>query len=173
MAAIVLFVFVLLATAAHATQSSAPPPSTTHIKLYAHEVVSGRHPTAVTVARAPTTKASKTFFGEVFVMDDILTTAADDTGKPVGRAQGTYCSASRDSFTLLMDVTFVFTAGEFNGSSLGIVGRNDVRADVRELPVVGGTGVFRWARGYAQLSTSKFDLKSGDSTIEYNIFVRH
>ncbi|XP_003578858.1 dirigent protein 22 [Brachypodium distachyon] len=165
-------VLVLLVTAVPGAQATASPstPKTTHIKLLWHEVVSGRHPTAIQVAGAATTNSSKSFFGAVYVTDDLLTT----TDKvPGGRSQGTYASASKDAFALLMAMNFVFTAGEYNGSSIAIFGRNEVQAGVREMPIVGGTGVFRWARGYALASTRKFNLKTGDADVEYNLFIRH
>ncbi|CAI9100971.1 OLC1v1038169C1 [Oldenlandia corymbosa var. corymbosa] len=50
---------------------------------------------------------------------------------------------------------------------------NSVFDKVREMPVVGGSGVFRLARGYAQAKTVVFDLKSGDAIVEYNVYVFH
>ncbi|KAI5002110.1 hypothetical protein ZWY2020_026760 [Hordeum vulgare] len=91
----------------------------------------------------------------------------------MGRAQGTYIAAGKDQLALLMLMNFVFTAGEYNGSSVAIMGRNAVFTEVREMAVVGGTGVFRWARGYAQARTHTLDLKTGDATVEYNVFVMH
>ncbi|CAN6335698.1 unnamed protein product [Urochloa humidicola] len=124
----------------------------------------------VTVARAPTTNASKTLFGNVMVIDDPLTDGPD----LVGRAQGTYASAGagKDVPAVAMAMTFVFQ-GPYNGSSVAIMGRNEVGAHVREMAVVGGTGVFRWARGYAQARTHAFSLTTGDATVEYNLFIRH
>ncbi|XP_010239483.1 dirigent protein 21 [Brachypodium distachyon] len=80
-----LVIFVLLATAA-GSQATAPPsaPNTTHIKLLWHEVVSGRHPMAIQAASVPTTNASKSFFGAVYVTDDLLTDALLQIGTSVG-----------------------------------------------------------------------------------------
>jgi hypothetical protein len=41
------------------------------------------------------------------------------------------------------------------------------------MPVVGGSGLFRFARGYAQFSTHWIDLKTGDACVEYNVYVFH
>jgi hypothetical protein len=119
------------------------------------------------VARAASTNTSKTSFGVVFVIDDPL------SSRLVGRAQGTYISAGREEVALLMNMNFVFTAGSYNGSSVAIMGRNAVFDDVREMAVVGGTGVFRWARGYALARTYALDLKTGDATVLYNFFITH
>ena len=175
MASVAFFVVVLLAIAAPVTLSvaAAAGGKETHIKVYWHDVVSGASPTAVEVARAATTKASKSFFGAVYVLDDALTEGPGlDSSGLVGRAQGTYISAGKDALALLMNMNFVFTAGRYNGSSVAIMGRNEVSSAVREMAVVGGTGVFRWARGYAQARTYTFDLKTGDATVEYNVFIR-
>ncbi|CAN1772852.1 Dirigent protein 20 [Linum perenne] len=88
----------------------------THLKFYFHDIVSGRNPTAVPVARAEMTNTSR---------------------------------------------------------NLSVLGRNNPFSGVREMPVVGGSGVFRFARGYAQARTHWIDLKSGDAVVEYNVYVFH
>ncbi|KAF8726311.1 hypothetical protein HU200_019771 [Digitaria exilis] len=163
---ILLPLFLLLASAAGEKQ--------THIKLYWHDVVSGANPTAVPVARAAVTNTSKTAFGVVIVIDDPLTNGPDlNSGKPIGRAQGTYISAGKDELSLMMNMNFVFQSGKFNGSTVAIMGRNAVFTAVREMSIVGGTGVFRMARGYAQARTYSSDLKTGDATVEYNLYISH
>ncbi|KAF4369015.1 hypothetical protein F8388_013344 [Cannabis sativa] len=46
-----------------------------------------------------------------------------------------------------------FQAGKYNGSCLSILGHNSILSALREMPVVGGTGLFRFARGYALAKT--------------------
>ncbi|TKW07251.1 hypothetical protein SEVIR_7G295800v4 [Setaria viridis] len=164
----------LLATTAASAASSGGGEKQTHIKLYWHDVVSGPSPTAVQVAHAAVTNTSKTGFGAVVVIDDPLTEGPDlKSSKPLGRAQGTYIAAGKDEVSLMMNMNFVFQAGKYNGSTVAIMGRNAVFNAVREMAVVGGTGVFRMARGYAQARTHTFDLKTGDATVEYNIYIKH
>ncbi|XP_019056320.1 PREDICTED: dirigent protein 22-like [Tarenaya hassleriana] len=145
----------------------------THIKFYFHDIVSGRNPTAVRVAEADVTNASRTLFGDVMVMDDPLTILPDPASETVGYAQGMYVSASRTELSLLMVLNFAFKGGDFNGSSLSVLGRNAVFSGVREMPIVGGNGAFRFARGYAQAKTYSFDLKTGDAVVEYDVYVMH
>ena len=171
-------IVLLLAVAAPVLQSqtawAAGAEKETHIKVYWHDVYSGPSPTAVQVAQAATTNASKTSFGMVVVIDDPLTDGPDlNSSRLVGRAQGTYIASGKDSLALLMNMNFVFTAGKYNGSSVAIMGRNSVMDHVREMAVIGGAGVFRWARGYAQARTHTFDLNTGDASVEYNVFIRH
>ena len=175
-AAAVLLVVLLpiLVAAAPAASAASSGEKSTHIKLYWHDVVSGPSPTAVPVARAAVTNTSKTAFGAVVVIDDPLTEGPDlKSSKPLGRAQGTYIGAGKDEVSLMMNMNFVFQAGKYNGSTVAIMGRNAVFDAVREMAVVGGTGVFRMARGYAQARTHTFDLNTGDATVEYNLYIRH
>ncbi|OEL33692.1 Dirigent protein 19 [Dichanthelium oligosanthes] len=172
-AAAVLLLLPILA-AVPAASAAASGEKSTHIKLYWHDVVSGPSPTAVQVARAAVTNTSKTGFGAVVVIDDPLTEGPDlKSSKPLGRAQGTYIAAGKDEVSLLMNMNFVFQAGKYNGSTIAIMGRNAVFNAVREMAIVGGTGVFRMARGYAQARTHTLDLKTGDATVEYNLYIKH
>lgn len=145
----------------------------THLHFFFHDVVSGLSPTAIRVAQAPTTSLSTTGFGAVVMMDDPLTEGPDRSSKLLGHAQGMYALASQEEAGLLMAMNLAIVAGDFNGSTLAVLGRNTVFSDVREMPVVGGTGKFRFARGYALARTHKFDLLTGDAVVEYDIYVRH
>ncbi|KAM1096521.1 hypothetical protein TB2_013782 [Malus domestica] len=135
--------------------------------------LSGRTPTAVQVAEAPITDTSMTGFGTVVMMDDPLTIGPESNSKLVGKAQGIYAVASQSEVGFLMALNFVFVEGKYNGSTLSVLGRNAVLSAVREMPIVGGSGLFRFARGYAHASTHQFDIKTGDAVVEYNVYVFH
>ena len=159
-----------------ATAASAAGEKETHLRVFWHDVVSGgpNVSTVVQVAGGPSSNASATGFGSVVVIDDPLTEGPDlNSSTPLGRAQGTYISAGKDEVALLMNMNFVFQAGAYNGSTVAIMGRNPVFDAVREMAVVGGTGVFRMARGYAQARTHTLDLNTGDATVEYNLYINH
>ncbi|KAI0510634.1 hypothetical protein KFK09_011242 [Dendrobium nobile] len=145
----------------------------THLHFFFHDVVSGLSPTAIRVAQAPTTSLSTTGFGAVVMIDDPLTEGPDRNSKLLGHAQGMYALASQEEAGLLMAMNLAFVSGDFNGSSLAVLGRNTVLSDVREMPVVGGSGKFRFARGYALARTHQFDLFTGDAVVEYDVYVRH
>ncbi|CAN1307700.1 Dirigent protein 23 [Linum perenne] len=55
-------------------------------------------------------------------------------------------------------------------SSLSIMGKNPAMDPTRELPVLGGTGLFRLARGYAELKTISLN-SAGDAVVHYNVTV--
>ncbi|KAG2686871.1 hypothetical protein I3760_09G026900 [Carya illinoinensis] len=132
-----------------------------HLHFYFHDIVAGRNPTAVRVAEALMTNRSSTGFGAVVMIDDPLTVRPEPNSRIVGRAQGLYASASQTD------------RGKYNGSTLSVLGRNTVFSPVREFPIIGGSGLFRFARGYAHARTHVFNLTSGDAVVEYNVYVFH
>lgn len=132
---------------------------TTHLNFYFHDILSGKNPSAVQIAGPQNSTA---YFGTTRMMDDALTQGPEITSKLVGRAQGIYGIAAQQELSLLMVMNFAFSEGAYNGSSISIVGRNPVLHDVREMPIVGGSGLFRSARGYALAHTVWFD-KTGDA----------
>ncbi|KAJ7975970.1 Dirigent protein [Quillaja saponaria] len=143
-----------------------------HLHFYFHETVGGQNATAVRVAQSPVTKTSSTEFGAVVVMDDPLTIGPELSSRIVGKAQGIYTFASQNEIGLLMVLNFVFTEGKYNGSTLSVLGRNAVLSTVREMPIVGGSGIFRFARGYAQARTHNL-VNSNTVVVEYNVYVFH
>ncbi|KAJ9132721.1 hypothetical protein P3X46_033558 [Hevea brasiliensis] len=145
----------------------------THLHFYLHDTFSGRNPTVVEVAQSNMTHSSPTLFGLMNVMDDPLTEGPESTSKEVGRAQGFYGSSGQKEMGLLMAMSLVFTTGKFNGSSLTILGRNPAMEPHRELPIIGGSGVFRLARGFAALKTYYYNASNGDAIVEYNVAVIH
>ncbi|OWM69259.1 dirigent protein 22-like [Punica granatum] len=143
-----------------------------HFRFYWHDVLSGMNPTSVMVVKP--VNGSRTLFGQVNMIDNALTLDPDPSSKLVGHAQGFYAPTSQDlPLGMLMAMNFVFIEGKYNGSTITILGRNPVFNAVREMPVVGGSGLFRFARGYVQLRTHNFDPKTGDATVEYNAYVFH
>lgn len=143
----------------------------THLHFYFHDIVSGPDMTAVRVAGPPASGKSLAAFGTVFVIDDPLTAGPELGSRMVGRAQGMYGLAALHELGLAMVVNFCFEEGEYKGSCLSLLGRNQVFSEVREMPIVGGSGTFRFARGYAQARTHK--ITAEEATVEYNMFVYH
>lgn len=176
MANLYLFTILAISSMAMITVRSEPPvpfngaQKLTQLHFYLHETTS----TSVQVAQSPTTNQSSTFFGAVFVIDDLLRVGPDAGSRLIGRAQGLSVSASMESATaLLMATNFVFTEGKFNGSSITMLGRNNLAAAERELPIVGGSGVFRFANGYVLTKTHSIDSKEGVVIAEYDLYVLH
>ncbi|KAK2378800.1 dirigent protein [Trifolium repens] len=144
-----------------------------HFRFYWHDILSGKNPTSIIIVPPTLILNTTTYFGSVNMFDDPLTLGPQLSSKLVGKAQGFYASASQDDFGFLMAMNLAFIEGKYNGSSITILGRNSGINKVREMPVVGGSGLFRFARGYAQANTYKYDPKSGDAIVEYNVYVFH
>uniref|UniRef100_A0A2P2NFN8 Dirigent protein n=1 Tax=Rhizophora mucronata TaxID=61149 RepID=A0A2P2NFN8_RHIMU len=150
-------------------------PKKANIQFYMHDIVSGPNATAIQVAGKENSTSSDpiaAMFGAIYVMDNPLTVRPDYNSTVIGRAQGIYAMSSQQKeFSLLMTLTMAFTAGPYNGSSISVVGRNPILQQVREMPVVGGTGIFRLARGYCLARTHSTDQM--DAIIGYNVTVIH
>ncbi|KAB2034723.1 hypothetical protein ES319_D04G105000v1 [Gossypium barbadense] len=142
-----------------------------HLHFYFHDIVSGKNATVIRVAGASSTHRSSSFFGDIYVIDDPLTIKPDINSKMVGKAQGMYAYSSHTEISLLMVLNFAFTEGKYNGSTLSVLARNEAFSTMPEMPIVGGTGVFRFARGYAQARTRS--MSQVEAIVEYNVFVFH
>ncbi|KAF3498580.1 hypothetical protein DY000_02029251 [Brassica cretica] len=57
-----------------------------------------------------------------------------------------YAGAAQKELGFLMAMNFAFKTGKYNGSTITIFGRNTAMSEVREMPIVGGSGIFRFAR---------------------------
>ncbi|KAL6995016.1 hypothetical protein U1Q18_005150, partial [Sarracenia purpurea var. burkii] len=156
--------------------SEAKKPKVARIEFYMHDVVGGSSPTAVQVAGRSSNVSNldpiAAMFGSIFVMDNPLTVAPHMNSTLIGRAQGIYAMSSQyDEFSLLMTLTYNFVSGPYNGSSFSVVGRNPIMREVREMPIVGGTGMFRFARGYCLAKT--YSTHQMDAVIGYNVTLVH
>ncbi|XP_042005964.1 dirigent protein 22-like [Salvia splendens] len=149
-------------------------PKVTKLHFYYHN---SRNPemnlSAVQVASAPVFSAQPPYFGVLTITDDPLTAGPEISSKRVGYAQGFYATSSLEEVSMLMGVTFVFTDGECNGSTLAVLGRNPIEERYRELPIVGGTGVFRLARGIVTLQTYFFNFTMALAIVEMNVVALH
>ncbi|XP_057788618.1 dirigent protein 22-like [Salvia miltiorrhiza] len=145
------------------------------LQLYVQDLRIG-HPnaTVVEVAKAAgVTDNSPYQFGSVHVLDDLVTEGPSINSRKLGRIQGLTTNADLSTFGIAMNLNFFFTEGWYAGSTLSILGRNQVMDSQRELPVVGGTGVFRYARGYAIQTSYSFDPATNYAVLEYNIYTTY
>ncbi|CAN4112535.1 unnamed protein product [Withania somnifera] len=141
----------------------------TTLQFYFHDKLSGSNPSAIQIAQAETNNTA-TRFGVLVMIDDPLTIGPDPTSKLVGRARGLYGSAGQTDLGLIMVISYGFTEGIYQGSSFSLLSLNPALNPVREMAIVGGTGLFRLARGYAIAQT--YSLKSnGDAIVGYNVTI--
>ncbi|KAK7339976.1 hypothetical protein VNO77_20666 [Canavalia gladiata] len=144
-----------------------------HFRFYWHDTLSGHNPSSITVIPSSFKWNSTSVFGLVNIFENPLTLGPQSNSKLVGKAQGFYASASQTEVDMLVVMNFAFTEGKYNGSTITLLGRDPIFDKVREMPVIGGTGLFRFARGYAQLSTHWFSPLTKDAIVQYNLYVMH
>ncbi|KAL2477083.1 Dirigent protein 23 [Forsythia ovata] len=146
---------------------------TTTLQIFIQDELGGKNKTVWEVARSNITADSPTLFGQVRVVDDLITAGPNKTSEKIGRAQGLITSADLKENALAMNLNFAFTGGQYNGSTLCVLGRNPIDHEYRELAIVGGTGLFRMARGYAITNTYSYDVETEYGVLEYNIYVAY
>nr|GMC87442.1 dirigent protein 23-like [Ipomoea batatas] len=152
-----------------ATKVSKGNQEVTTLQFYFHDKLSGSNPSAIKIVEQPKAGKFVTGFGVVMMADDPLTVGPDPMSKEVGRARGLYGSAGQKDLGLILALSYTFTEGEYNGSSFSVLSINHAMNPVREIAVVGGTGLFRMARGYAMAKTQTFDAATGDAIVAYNV----
>ncbi|KAL1540453.1 dirigent protein 21-like [Salvia divinorum] len=146
----------------------------TKFHFYVHNLDGGPkfpNTTVYGIANASITSTSPTNFGHIDGFDDRVTAEADINSEQVARVQGTAAYAGLQAFVIALNMNFYITSGEFNRSTLGMAGHITAADRLREVPMIGGTGAFRLARGYADSSIYSIDLATGYSVLEYKIYV--
>ncbi|KAK4437660.1 Dirigent protein 4 [Sesamum alatum] len=141
------------------------------IHFYVQDLLAGENKTVFEVASASITADSPSDFGQVRVLDDLVTAGTDYYSTPVARAQGLITYADLGVAALAMNMNFVFTTGIFNGSTVCILGRNQINLPEREVAVAGGTGLFRRASGYALTRLYSYDVEKEYGVLEYTLYV--
>ncbi|KAL4572889.1 hypothetical protein LXL04_019677 [Taraxacum kok-saghyz] len=143
----------------------------TKLHFYFHDTTTGPSQTAYQIFESNISSTTITQFGRAFMFDNPLTVEPDVRSMTIGKGQGFFGAASFERPRFLMNLNFVFTQGKFNGSTLQFLGTNPILNPVREMSIVGGTGVFRLARGIATAET--YFLNDTSSIVEYNLVVLH
>ncbi|XVF67890.1 hypothetical protein PTKIN_Ptkin10aG0158400 [Pterospermum kingtungense] len=145
----------------------------TKFHFFKHEAYGGPNLslTAIRVAQANFTNQTQSQFGAVYIMDDVLREGMSLTSKELGRAQGLYTFSGQKEMSFLEGFTLVFTTGAYNGSTLTVLGRARP-VTYREMPVIGGSGVFRLARGVVSAKLRNLNV-TGKAVEEYHVVVLH
>ncbi|KAK1274942.1 hypothetical protein QJS04_geneDACA010027 [Acorus gramineus] len=170
---IISTIFITITSVHYHSEFELGEEKSTHLRFYFHNVASGPDPTTVQIASAPSSTTSPTRYGVLIMMDEPLTEGPDLDSALVGRAEGLYRSASKEEVALVIAFNIVFVGGEYNGSTLAVVGRNTIYSSEREMAIIGGTGKFRFARGYDRLTTYSFNTTSSYAVVEHNVFIVH
>ncbi|KAL5707718.1 hypothetical protein ACHQM5_018584 [Ranunculus cassubicifolius] len=146
----------------------------TKFVVYDHNIVSPPNATAFVIVPAPNaTGAGNTAFRSLTLVDNALTIGPELNSTLVGRNQGIFAATDREQVGLFSAFNFLMLTGKYNGSTVSIYGRNQILNPVREFPIIGGSGVFRFAKGYAEARTADFSPATGDAVIQFTLYVLH
>jgi Dirigent-like protein len=139
----------------------------TGIKLYFHEILRGPNETSFIIAGPNLTSH---VFGDIVIFDNALREGPDPNSKLIGQAQGTSVLASQSDLSALTAINFIFTDGSYNGSTIALFGRVPA-SGTAERTVIGGSGLFRMAMGYA-ISTL-VNASTDAYIVEFNFHLLH
>lgn len=115
-----------------------------HLHFYFHEKYRGENATSNVVVSLNRPNST---FGNIVVFDNPLHVGPESCSKLIGRAQGTAFRSAFAEESALAAITLLFNEGEFNGSSISVIGLVDGSGSA-DRTVVGGSGRFRMAKGY-------------------------
>ncbi|GJN37431.1 hypothetical protein PR202_gb26385 [Eleusine coracana subsp. coracana] len=97
------------------------------------------------------TTLQKLLFGTMTVVDDELTEAPALGSAAVGRAQGFYIASSEEGVSQTVAVTAMFKEGGF-ADTISFFGVHRTADSESHLAIVGGTGKFVGAKGFAKVA---------------------
>ncbi|XP_061372274.1 dirigent protein 24-like [Gastrolobium bilobum] len=124
----------------------------------------------------------KLMFGSITVIDDQLTEGQELGSAVVGRAQGFYTASSLDGTSQSIVVTVLLHSGEHNDNdgvedSISLFGVHRTASQQSEVAVIGGTGKYENARGYAALETllkeDQHTTDGVDTILHFNVYLTH
>ncbi|KMZ60147.1 hypothetical protein ZOSMA_5G00070 [Zostera marina] len=148
----------------------------THLTFYWHESFVGPNASAVIIAGVNSTDSAIRAFGTTYAYDNPLTIepiVPTTTSEVVGRAQGYYTMyPSDDEIAIGVIMNVVLKEEMFADSILTFEGRIlSGTGFVREVPVIGGSGVFRYATGYYQSQMLSADPITRQNVVMFDIYV--
>jgi hypothetical protein len=121
----------------------------------------------------PNSLHNNNLFGSIAVFDDKVTTTGDVNSLEIARGRGFYVfdHLANDSTSLEFVLTTIFNnqSGYEDGSSIVMRGYDDITQVYRELAIVGGTGTFRLARGWAGILT--YSANGGSAVLNFTAHV--
>ncbi|XP_078160464.1 dirigent protein 24-like [Carex rostrata] len=92
-------------------------------------------------------------FGTTTVIDDELTEGHEIGSAVIGRAQGFYVASSQDGTSKTVVMTALFEGGDHTDDTISFFGVHRTAAPESHIAVIGGTGKYENARGFAAVQT--------------------
>lgn len=120
----------------------------------------------------------KLMFGSATVIDDQLTEEHELDSSVIGRAQGFYLASSLDGTSKTIVLTILVHGEEHHDGvddTISLFGIHRTASLESEVAVIGGTGKFENARGYAALETllkeDQHTTDGADTILHFNIYL--
>lgn len=122
----------------------------------------------------------KLMFGSATVIDDQLTEGHELDSSVIGRAQGFYLASSLDGTSKTIVLTVLVHSGEHHDhdgveDTISLFGIHRTASPESEIAVIGGTGKYENARGYAALDTllkeDQHTTDGVDTILHFNIYL--
>ncbi|XP_040384912.1 dirigent protein 1-like [Oryza brachyantha] len=157
--------------------------TTTHLHFYMHDAYTGPTPTAMRVVSGRSLldgggggggdlASSPRQFGDIVALNNVLTEGPSAGSARVGTAQGFAVRVSEGGVVSDLSLHMVLEGGEHGGSSVTAKGRIDMDVRERESVVIGGTGRFRFARGYMVTKNYDYSLANGGA-VEIDVYLQY
>ncbi|XP_021912571.1 dirigent protein 9-like [Carica papaya] len=133
----------------------------------------------VTAGQLPSgSTLQKLMFGTITVVDDQLTEGHELGSSVIGKAQGFHLASSLDGSSHTMAFTALFHNGDHGEEdTLSFFGVHRTAAHESLIAVVGGTGKYENARGYAAVETihlTNQHLTDGvDTVLQFSVYLSH
>ncbi|KAL2487829.1 Dirigent protein 25 [Forsythia ovata] len=122
------------------------------------------------------TTLQKLMFGTMTVFDDELTEGHDLGSGLVGKAQGFYIASSEDGNSQTMAFTVMFTSGSY-ADSLSLFGVHRTAVSESHLAIMGGTGKYVNAKGFATVKTfpgtNQHETDGVETLLQINVYLAY
>ncbi|XP_047084284.1 dirigent protein 24-like [Lolium rigidum] len=112
-------------------------------------------------------------FGTTTIIDEDLTESHELGAAVVGSAQGFHVATSKDGISKTVVLTAMFGGGEVHGDTLSFVGVHRMAAPASHVTIIGGTGKYQNAKGFAAIQTLQTDdqhtTDGGKNMLQFNV----
>ncbi|GKV28530.1 hypothetical protein SLEP1_g37568 [Rubroshorea leprosula] len=144
-----------------------------------NNVLNNQNQPFVTAGQLPTGSLQRLMFGTITVIDDELTEGHELGSAVIGRAQGFYLASSIDGTSQTIALTVLLHGGEHNNheieDTISFFGVHRTATPESQVAVVGGTGKYENARGYATVGTIHHEdqhMTDGvDTILNFDVFL--
>ncbi|XWS07836.1 hypothetical protein CRYUN_Cryun41cG0027000 [Craigia yunnanensis] len=141
-------------------------------------ILNGDSQPFVTAGQLPPGSLQRLMFGSITVIDDELTEAHELGSAVLGKAQGFYLASSLDGSSQTIALTVLLHGGEHGHEledAISFFGVHRTVSPESQIAVVGGTGKYENARGYATVETLHQEdqhITDGvDTILHFNVYL--